>query len=190
MLRRLLPAVVVVLALGTTAGCADDVAPAARFGDHTITTDELMAMVEEWAGIPALVQAVGGTDPLGAGASTYDTQFVDAVLTNELRFRIHEVEFDRQGLEVSPEEIAGVRGQLALEGVDEDVLDELALAFARIFKVQEALAEGYEAWAVEAFTDVEVNGRFGRWDPALQAVLPPDGPRPAPGDDGDLFAEL
>jgi hypothetical protein len=185
-LRRVLPTVAVVLALGLVTGCADDVSPAARFGDETITHDELMAQVEAWASAPALVEAVGSADPRGDGGSGYNTQFVDAVLTNELRFRVHEVEFERLRLELTPEEIEGVRGQLlaggALADVDDALLDQLAEAFARGFRVEQELAEGYEAWAADAFDDIEVSSRYGAWDPAAQAVLPPEGPRPAPGD--------
>ena len=47
---------------------------------------------------------------------------------------------------------------------------------ARQIAVQEELGEeGYSAWYLDAYesTDIEVNSRYGRWDPTTRSVAAP-----------------
>lgn len=201
MLRRLLPAVVVVLAVALGgAGCADDVSPAARIGDLTITDEDLLTEIDSWVSSPTLlreVQAVVSdvSEVQGPSRRSYDTQFVDFVLYNRIQFELHNAEFERLGLEVDDQLLAEVE-QGFLGESSPVILDELGAYgdrlvrdIARQFTVQESLAEGYASWYAEAIRDpsIEVSPRYGTYDRATGNVVPPEGPRPAPS--GDLFVE-
>ena len=172
------------------AGCADDVAPAATIGDTTVTEDDLMAEVDAWAASPALLNelqvAAAGSDERG-----YPMAFVDFVLTNRVAFELHNAEFEARGLELTDQELEDTRSQLFADpSITDTVLDELGEEYADIlvadvarqFKLQTELGDDYGAWAQEAFTQTEisVSPRFGSWDVPSGAVVPPEGPTPAP----------
>jgi hypothetical protein len=187
-----LPAVAAVLALGAGAsGCADDLSPAARVGDVTITHDELMAEVEHWAQSPRLVELFLGAAP-AAAEGRFDAQLVDVVLSNRISFEVYSAEFEARGLEVDD----GLRQEIRV-GIFQDpadstaVLEQLDPAFgdrliediARQFVVQSALSDQLIQFEGEAFADVEVNPRYGQWDAASRSVVPPEGPRQVLADD-------
>ncbi len=193
---RLLPVAVLVVAL--SAGCANDVAPAARIGDSIeISTDDLMAEVAEWAGSPTLVTQLQIATTEGAGKGSYATPFVDFLLTTRISFELHNAQFRQLGLKLSDQELADVRSGLFSDpAVSAAVLDELSADYAnrlvadaaRQFAVSQAMADGYQAWQVQAFTgtDINVNPRYGSWDAQAASVVPPSGPAPAPA--ADLLA--
>jgi hypothetical protein len=191
--RRLLPSVAVLLAVGLAcAGCADDVAPAATAGDLTITHDELMDEVAEWARSPRLVQLVAGPEVTAGGAGHYDAGFVSVVLQNRLSFDVFGEEFDSLGLELDPNLVEEVRAglfpdpadaQQVLDELDPDFANRLVADVARQFQVQTELQDAVVEFGEEAFGDVEINPRYGSWDTASRVVVPPEGPRSAPGDE-------
>lgn len=188
--RRLLPLAAVALALSLVGGCADDVSPAATIGDRTITSDQLFAEVDEWASSPTLLDALETGSVEGAGSGTYATAFVDFVLSNRIRFELHNEEFLTQGLTLTPDDIEAVRAGLlddpattetALAELSPEYRDQLLSDVARQFAVSQALAEGYAQWRTEAFAAaIAIDPRFGSWDPTGGSVVPPSGPRPAP----------
>jgi len=193
--RRLLPLAAVALVGVVAAGCANDVAPAARVGESIeITDDALMAEVAEWAGSPTLLTQLQVASTAGAGAGSYSTRFVDFLLTTRISFELHNAEFEKLKLQLTDKELADVRAGLFPDpAASAAVLDELSPRYAdrlvadaaRQFAVSQALGDGYQAWQVQAFTgtDIEINPRYGSWDPQAAAVAPPSGPRPAPGAD-------
>jgi hypothetical protein len=184
--RRLLSLAALVLAVSLAAGCGDGGAPAARVGDTMeISNDELLTETAEWAASPALLSQVGVTSPEGDAPGSFSTSLVDVVLTNRIRFDLHREQFDALGLSVDPANAAEVEEQLA------PVLGELSPGFAtllvddlvRVTEVTNAMADDYEAWFTGAMGgDIEISSRYGRWDGSAAAVVPPEGPRPAPAD--------
>lgn len=199
--RRLVSLAALALAVALSAGCADDVAPAATVGDSTeISTDDLMAEVAAWAGSPGMLAALQVSEPAGASEGSYSTAFVGNVLTFRLTFALHNAEFDELGLELSEQQLSEVRSALfgdaatsaeVLEELGPRVGDQLVEDAARRFAVTEALGEeGYQAWLAEAYTstEIEVNPRYGSWDRVSGSVVPPEGPRSAPS--ANPFAEL
>jgi hypothetical protein len=192
--RRLLALAAVLLAAASSAGCADDVAPAARVSkDVVITHDELMDEVEEWVKSPALVDALEVPEAGGAGPGSYSTNLVDLVLTNRIQFDVHHQQLEELGLSVPDEAVTSVRNELVRDAattltvageLDPEFFDQLVVAVAERTTVGQAMdPEDYQSWLAEALADVEVNSRYGTWDAAAGVVLPPTGPRPAPGRD-------
>jgi len=190
--RRLLPclaASVLVAVLGAS-GCADEVSPAARIADVTVTDDELLAEVEAWASSPSLLTELQVDVPGGAAAGSYDMEFVDFVLYNRINFELHDAQFEELGLELDEglrqEVEAGFLGQSSAAALAElgDYGDVLVDDVARQIAVQEAMGDEYQGWFADAGrSDIEVSPRYGRWDEAVGFVVSPDGPRPAPADD-------
>lgn len=178
--RRLLAFAVVALACVSSAGCGDDVAPAARLGDTTIRNGALLDEVAEWASSPALVSGFGASSP-----GSYPTPLVDAVLTFRISVELHNAKFDELGLTITQQEIDDARAGLFQDPAQTaKVLGELSTSYgnqilenlARQTAVQQALGDGYQAWTVEAFTGIEVNPHYGSWDTASGNVVPPTGP--------------
>jgi hypothetical protein len=183
--RRLLVLAVAALALVATAGCADDVSPAARIGDLKITNDELLDEVESWASNP---QAVDPATLETSTPGTYPLELVRQLLQQRLDFELHRIEFDALGLELDDE----LRDQAlttlfgdpaAAESAFEAFTEEFAAAFvddvARQIAVQTELGdEGYTEWRTEAYTtsEIEVSPRYGSWDGTTGQIVPPEGP--------------
>ena len=65
-----------------------------------------------------------------------------------------------------------------------DYGDQLVEDVARSFRLQTELADGYAAWAAEAYpaADIEVSPRYGTFDLATGLVDPPEGPATPQGD--------
>lgn len=186
--RRLLALVLVVLAAAGTAGCADAVSPAIRVGDATVSNDELLDEIDQWINNPVAVDPaqVAGLTPGG-----YPGELVRQLINQRIDFMLHAQEFERLGLEVTDQ----LRDQalVALFGDPSAASDafaafseEFASSFtddvARQIGVQEELGdEGYSAWYVEAYdtADIEVNSRYGAWDPSTRSVTAPATPTPA-----------
>jgi hypothetical protein len=182
--RRLAALAALLLAVSVGAGCADGAAPAARVGDTIVITDqELLDEVAEWASSPTLLEQVG-VEAEGAAPGSYPANLVDAVLTNRILFDLHREQFDALGLAVDPQEEATVEDQLAtvLEEVSEPFGTRIVGDLVRVNAVSAAMAESYSEWFADATSaDVEVSSRYGRWDSAAGTVVPPEGPRSAPG---------
>jgi hypothetical protein len=186
----------VVLVAAMSAGCADDVAPAARVGDEEITTDELLAEVAEWAGNPGSPRA----EQLAAtGApSGYATATVSAILGERIVIELMAPAFEDLELQLTEDDRAEAFGYFgidpsqadaALEGFDEAYIRGYVDGFAKIFAVRKEIGdEAFLELLRKSAKEVEVNPRYGTWDPNQLAVVPPEGPRPAPG--SALTAEL
>ena len=197
--RRLSLLAALVLVGALSAGCSDDVAPAVRIGDETITTEQLLDEVAEWAGSPTLAEQLGISAVRGAGKGSYDSSFVGFLLTNRISFEIHNAQFRKLDLTLTTAETDDVRNGLFPDAAaSAAVFEELSKAYgdrlvddvARQFAVSQAMGDEYDAWRVEALSagDIEVNPKYGSWDATSGQLVPPEGPRPAPGAEG--FAEL
>jgi hypothetical protein len=178
------------------AGCADDVSPAATVGDTTVSDEDLMTEVEAWAGSPTLVSTLQLADPVSTGSS-YSSAFVGDVLEYRIGFEVNNAEFERLGLELTDADREDVRTNLFQDAAATQAVlnelgdygDQLIEDVARSFKLQSELADGYQAWATEAYpaADIEVSPRYGTFDLATGLVDPPNGPATP---NGDLFVEL
>lgn len=182
MLRRLLALPVAGLALLSASGCADDVSPALRVGDETISNDDFLAEVDEWMGNPV---AVDPATLSTAAPGAHPGELVRQLLTQRIGFVLHNEEFDDLGLELTDD-----LRQQALRTLFQDAAlaeeafsafsDDFADAFtddvARQLAVQGELGQdGYDEWVAEAYdeVDIEVNSRYGRWDAASRAIEAP-----------------
>ncbi len=187
MLRRLSPAVALLLIAGVgLAGCADDVSPAARIGDVTITHDELMDEAAEWAGNDA-TQASQQLAVEGVPAA-YSSAPVAIILSERIILDLLGAEFDRRDLEITPEAEAQAFALIGIDpsqeeallggfsdGYRADYLERWAKAGALQLEIGDELQELLRQRASE----VEVNPRYGTWDPTTFNVTPPAGPRSA-----------
>jgi hypothetical protein len=185
--RRLLAPLAVVLVLMLGAGCADDVAPAARVGDVTIGNDAFLDEMEEWVGNPNAV-----TPELAAAAApgAFPGELTRQLLTQRVDFELHAQEFESLGLELDQaardlgiQVLFGdpLQAETALEPFSDDFAASFLDDVARQVAVEEALGEGYTAWRQQAYatTDIEVSPRYGTWNGTIGAIDPPAGPRPA-----------
>jgi hypothetical protein len=190
--RRLLALAVAALVLATSAGCANDVAPALRIGKLKISEGAALDEVAQWAGSPTLVAAVQIPSTEGHGPGSYATAFVDFVLTNRISFEVHNAKFDELGLTLAAQDTDDVRkGLFSDPATTAAVFEELSPAYgdrlvedvAHQFAVRQALGDGYDAWAADAFAraDVEVSPRYGSWDGTSGQVIAPPGPNQPAG---------
>ncbi|MEO6317224.1 MAG: hypothetical protein ABIP36_00425 [Acidimicrobiales bacterium] len=196
MTRRLLAVLAVVLG-GSVTACADDVAPAARIGDRTITNDELLDEVDEWAGndqTPRSQELAATGLPAG-----YAIDPVISILQTRIAFEIAGQAFDDLGLTLDDETVAEAStfffgedpaaAELARAGFSEEYADAYVEGLARGIAVQVELGEeAFGQLILEGGRDVEVNPRYGEWDPSRLSIIGPAGPTAAPG--SDAFAEL
>jgi len=186
-LRRLF-ALSLALAALLAAGCTDDVSPAIRVGDATVSNDELLDEIDQWINNPVAVDPgqLTGLTPGG-----YPGDLVRQLIRQRIDFMVHEAEFDRLGLEVTEElrdsALVALFGDPAAaedafaaftDGFASDFTDDVARQIA----VQEELGDdGYTAWYADAYAtaEIEVNPRYGTWDAATQTVVAPPGGTPA-----------
>lgn len=179
--RRVLAILLAAVAFAT-AGCADQVSPAIRVGDASVSNDELLEEVRQWAGNP---MAIDPTQLVGRTPGGYPGDLVRNIVRQRVDFMLHEQEFERLGLqldeELRNEALVTLFGDPSrAEEAFDAFSDEFAASFtddvARQIAVQEQLGEeGYSTWYVDAYdsTDIEVHSRYGRWDPATRSVAAP-----------------
>lgn len=183
--RRLLAILIAGLALVSTAGCADTVSPALRVGDTKISNDELLSEIDQWVHNPVAVDA-SQLEGLAPGA--YPGDLVRQLLRQRIDFAIHNAEFERRHLELNDQlrqdALTALFGdpsgaEQAYAAFDKEFADEFTDDVARQIALQDELGDdGYVEWLTEAYasTDIEVNPRYGTWDPTTrQVTAPPSG---------------
>lgn len=190
MLLRRAPLIAVGLIV-LASGCASDVAPAARVGDETITTEELFDEVGEWAGNAQTQRSVdlAATE----SPSGYAMGPVISILHERIIFTITGPAFDEMGLELTdtlrqqaltvilgdPSQADAAFGAFT-DAYAQRYVDDLAKGIA----VQEQLGdEGFVDLVREGASDLELNPRFGTWDEANITIVPPEGPQAPSGND-------
>jgi hypothetical protein len=180
--RRLLALLIAGLALLSATGCADDVSPALRVGDTKISNDELLKEIDQWVHNPVAVDA-GQLEGLAPGA--YPGDLVRQLLRQRIDFAIHNAEFERRHLELNDQlrqdaltalfgDPAGA--EQAYAAFSKEFADEFTDDVARQIAVQDDLGDdGYVKWLTDAYakTDIEVNPRYGTWDPTSRQVTAP-----------------
>lgn len=182
---RRLSLVAAVAAAGlVAAGCAEQSA-GLKVGDETFSQSRVF---DELDLISPLIDPDGQVTT-GELADSYDQQFVATVLQQRIDFALTEQIFDERGLELTDADRAASEDQLAGQfgeawaALAEDDRTGLVDDVARIFVLQRELGPpAFDAALREARanTDISVSSRFGRWDAANQAVVPPDGPDTGP----------
>lgn len=191
MLRRLFLPLLAAVTVLSAAGCADDVSPAVRVGSVKVGNDAFLEEVAEWAGNPVAVdpQLLGDGPP-----GTYPLDLVRQLLQQRIDFVLHNEKFESLGLTVDDD----LRQQAltvlfgdpsaaedAFSAFSADFASEFTEDVARQIGVQNELGdEGYGEWRTEAYADadVEVNPRYGRWDPESGQIIAPEGPREPAGE--------
>lgn len=184
MSRRFVLLAALALAGGLGSGCADDVSPAVRVGDHAISNDDFLNEVDEWAGNPA---AVDPAELEGLAPGTLPQTLVAQILQQRIDLDLHAQEFDELGLEITDdmraEVLAALFGdeataQQALSGFSEEFADTYIDDVVRQSQVEAALGLEYNDWHATALsdTDIQVSSRYGTWDPATATITPPPGP--------------
>jgi hypothetical protein len=176
------------VALVFTSGCADDVAPAARVGDASISTDELLAEVGEWAAEP---DSPRGTELQDSGTAWgYPMEAVSVVLHEQIVLEILGEAFDDLDLELSPDLLAQTEARLSQDptvgpsfpGFSDEFTDAYVEAYAKGFAVQTSMAEAdFNELLRQGAREVEVNPRYGTWDATTVRLVVPEGSRPPPG---------
>jgi len=183
--RRLLALAVAVLAVLASAGCAKDVSPAARVGDVKISNDDFLAEVAEWVANPVAVDPsmLGDRSP-----GTYPLDLVRQLLQQRIDFALHNAEFDHLGLTLDDamrtkaltvlfgDPSASVQ---AFSAFSKDFAQQFTDDIARQVAVADTLGDAdYSAWRTKAYatTSIEVNPRYGTWDPKNGQIVAPAGP--------------
>jgi len=164
------------------AGCTEQSA-AVRVGDTTVSQSDFEAELDAFASSPAFV-----SDPdsvKGKLSSSYSQEFVGAVLGQRIQFILVEQVFHEHGLELTDDDRSNATRQVqgALDDMPADVRSTLIDDLARRTRLQAELGDGYGSTLTEAVdsTDIDVNSRYGSWDPDRRTVAPPEGPAPQGG---------
>lgn len=192
MLRRLLVLSTALLAGAVGSGCARDVSPAVRVDEVSITDQELMDEVGEWAGNPAAYppEQLAGFNP-----GTYPMELVTAILEQRIDLELHHAEFVARDLELTDEIRTQAVGELfqgdlqgaqqALGGFSDEYEQEYIDGISEQLAVQLALGAEYPTWQLESrrAADIEVSSRYGSWNGTDGSITPPEGPRQPNGGD-------
>jgi hypothetical protein len=191
-LRRILPLTIAALVLLAGAGCAKEVSPAARVGDAKITDEQLAHEVGQWAHNAA---AFDKSQLTTLSPGTYPMDLATVILQQRIDLDLHNQEFAALHLKLTSEDRSAAlaslfRGdstlaQQALQGFSKDYATTYVDDISRQYAVESKLGQqGYLAWRTKAYrtADIEVSPRYGSWDASTQAVVPPKGPQPAPGE--------
>ena len=185
-------ALLVVLATG----CADDVSPAVEVNSLKLSDGQLMDEVAEWANNPSAYppEQLATHNP-----GTYPMELVTAILGQRIDLALHHQEFVARHLELSDDlrsQAISVlfqgdmqTAQQALGGFSEKYQKAYVDEITEQLAVEDAVGEDYQAWRSREYleADIHVSARYGTWDGANGAVVPPEGPaQPAgavtPGD--------
>jgi hypothetical protein len=190
--KRLLSLALAAVVVVVGAGCAKDVSPAARIGSTKVSDSELSDEVAQWAHNKAAFDA-GQLKALNPG--TYPMSLVTVILQQRIDFTLANAEFDHLHLKLTDQDRTGALTSLfqgdtslasqALSGFGRAYATHYVDDIARQYAVEVKLGQaGYAAWRSEAYpaAHVQVSPRYGSWDEASQQVVPPKGPKPAPGE--------
>jgi hypothetical protein len=176
-----------VLAALAAGGCADG-GYAARIDGETVSVAEFEDELDE---VATNEQIIAPEDTRGDAPGSYNQAFVGQFLRLRILLEVVAAEVESRGLQLTDEhrDIAVEQFLGGDQGIEEfgsryrtSIVDD----YARVVALAEDLGSGDELDALlgELLTDTEiqVNSRYGRWDAPNAAVVPPEGPRPAPVD--------
>lgn len=184
--RRLTVLVAAIAVAGLAgAGCTDQSA-AVRVGDTTVSQSDFEAELDAFASSTAFVPDPDAVK--GKLSDSYSQDFVGAALTQRIQFVLVEQLFDARHLEITDKDRSDVSDQLqgALDDMPADVRNTLIDDLSRVSRLQAELGrDEYNRALTEAMesTDIDVNSRYGSWNPDKHMVEPPEGPAPPGGSD-------
>jgi hypothetical protein len=182
--RRRIAALLVVFALAL-ASCGDSNTPAISVGDVEVSEEDFFEGLDEWAGNEGAIQQILQVSNETSVPDGYSTELTSQVATFEILSLVHEQELERQGIELTDEDLDAVRGTdtEAADQVLGDFSDGYERRVLRLFAAQSAVqdavgADAYASWFQDAVAtvDIEVSSRFGTWDDSAGVVVPPQGP--------------
>lgn len=169
-------------AAGLLAASCSDPTAAIRFGDQTVSQQDLLDELEALASTAGEAAAEPGQYPRGELEDSYDQGFAGQVVTQRLEFMIFDRIFDDDGLELTQADRDQVRGELegdpSFLALPSDYQETFVEDIAKRQAVQAALdpaALNERIAELLDTNDIEISSRFGTWDP-LQGVVPPEGP--------------
>jgi hypothetical protein len=182
--RRFVLLAALALAGGLASGCAEDVSPAVRVGNHAISNDDFLDEVEEWAHNPA---AVDPAELAELAPGTLPQALVAQILQQRIDLDLHAQEFDELGLELTDamrsEVLVSLFGdqataEQALSGFSSEFADTYIDDVVKQSQVEAKLGLEYADWHAEALTgtDIEISSRYGTWDAETATITPPPGP--------------
>jgi hypothetical protein len=183
--RLLVPLALAALLLAT--GCTEAVSPGLRVGDATVSHDEMLDEIGQWADNRALAGQFGNVS--GPSPGSYSTEIAAAVIGYRIQRELIDAEVRRRDLDATDAQVDEARElvfgpdpALAAEledGFSDAYAERLVQDASRQLALFEELGEdGFVEWISESTeeTRIEVSSRFGRWDDASRQVLPPTGP--------------
>jgi hypothetical protein len=189
---RFLLALAPLAAVGLLAASCTDQTAAIRFGDETVSEDDLLDELEALASTAGDAAGEPGQYPRGELEDSYDQGFAGQVVTQRLQFMIFDQIFEDEDLELTQADRDQVRGQLegdpSFLALPSDYQESFVQDIAKRQAVQATLdppALNDAIAEVVDTNDIEISSRFGTWDP-LQGVVPPEGPlQPGGGETPD-----
>ncbi len=130
-------------------------------------------------------QLRGEDDPLGS----YTQQYVAAMGNVQVQFMVIPGVLADEDLEITEADREAVADELegaapgTLDGLPDGMRDQYLDGFAGFDKLRSELGDDFEATVTAAIAaaDIEVSSQYGSWDEAQRSIVPPTGPRPAPG---------
>lgn len=199
--RRLASLLATVSVVGlAAAGCGSNATSAIRVEDQSISRRDFEASLDfvyENAGMRRFLfqQDVPADQlrPEDARPGVFTQQYVGVMGRTHLEFLLAEQLMADNDLSLSEDDRAAAEEQIGAEiegGIDtvpDDLRDVYVDGFAALNLVQDQLdADELNQAAQELLTGgdgVTVSSRYGSWDPDQVSIVPPAGPRPAPGTD-------
>jgi hypothetical protein len=196
--RRLASLLAAVSVAGLAATGCGSTAAALQVDDESISRrdfeDQLDVVYENEAFRAALFGEVGQEqlrgedDPLGS----YTQQYVAAMGNVQIQFMVIPGVLADEGLEITEADREAVAEQLdgaapgTLDGLPDEMREQYLDGFAGFDKLRAELGDDFEATVTAAIddADIEVSSRYGSWDATERTIVPPTGPRPAPGGAG------
>ncbi len=196
--KRLLPLLLLVATLVLSGGCSSSSTAAVTVNGVSYSQADLKDELEQLA--PAFIE-FGGSDPStvnGAGPGSYTSEFTLSLLNQRVQTMLFQAEQQKRGLEITEEARATAREVFfGSAEVADTVIATLSSEFAERFVddiaagivLQTDIGEDqFQTWIADAMgtVDVEVNPRFGTWEPDQQTIVPPEGAL-HPGEDEPVF---
>lgn len=128
--------------------------------------------------------------PEGAARGSYTQEYVGSMASVQVQFLVVAQALEDEGIEIEDSDREAIISQLdqvlpdGFESLPDDQGDDLVEGFAGFEKLRAELGEEQFTVALGEIVDraeIEVDSRYGSWDPDQFSVTPPTGAAPAPG---------
>jgi hypothetical protein len=196
--KRLIPLLLLIGTLLLSGACSSSSTAALTVNGTSYSQADLKEELEQLA--PAFIEFGGSPAETvnGAGPGSYTSEFTLSLLNQRVQALVFQAERQKRGLEITDADRATARevffGSADVAdtviatfspGFTERFIDDIASGIV----VQNDIGEEeFQVWLADAMStvDVEVNPRFGTWDPDQQTIVPPEG-AVHPGEDEPTF---